>query len=350
MSYWPCAITSNILIRISRARIECWGHRGASAAFPENTLASFEAAIRDGSEGIESDVHISLDDVIIMFHDPDLERTTNSTGKVKERKWFGPDGMEHVRTTKQPAQSIPTFPEVVSLLMKPENHHVKFNVDVKVFNDPERLFPLMQTIIAAYPEWETKLAPRIVLGLWHPRFLGPAKKYLPWCHRSHIGFSVDLARKWFWEDCQSFSINFMVLATSDGEKFREECRAAGKSVLTWTVNEPEHMMEVVRWDIVDAIMTDVPKVWLDLRSALSTDYENVSVRYKRTFLWTNPMFYPRVQAAVVKSRMRLFEQVGGPLDPNAPVNPEKLNKDSTSGGGGVAGWVLGVAMRVLGRS
>lgn len=62
------------------------------------------------------------------------------------------------------------------------------------------------------------------------------------------------------------------------------------------------------------------------------------------------MFYPRVQAAVVKSRMRLFEQVGGPLDPNAPVNPEKLNKDSTSGGGGVAGWVLGVAMRVLGRS
>jgi len=33
---------------------ECWGHRGASAAFPENTLASFERAIRDGSEAIES--------------------------------------------------------------------------------------------------------------------------------------------------------------------------------------------------------------------------------------------------------------------------------------------------------
>ncbi|KAI9000730.1 hypothetical protein BD414DRAFT_11177 [Trametes punicea] len=35
---------------------ECWGHRGASAAFPENTLASFERAIRDGAEGIESGV------------------------------------------------------------------------------------------------------------------------------------------------------------------------------------------------------------------------------------------------------------------------------------------------------
>jgi hypothetical protein len=37
-----------------RALPECWGHRGASAVFPENTLASFEAAMRDGAEGIES--------------------------------------------------------------------------------------------------------------------------------------------------------------------------------------------------------------------------------------------------------------------------------------------------------
>ena len=54
---------------------ECWGHRGvghdclsrhplalltpfmqASAAYPENTLASFEAAIRDGAEGLESGI------------------------------------------------------------------------------------------------------------------------------------------------------------------------------------------------------------------------------------------------------------------------------------------------------
>ncbi|KDN46806.1 hypothetical protein K437DRAFT_268026 [Tilletiaria anomala UBC 951] len=33
---------------------ECWGHRGASGAFPENTLASFERAVADGAEGIES--------------------------------------------------------------------------------------------------------------------------------------------------------------------------------------------------------------------------------------------------------------------------------------------------------
>lgn len=27
-------------------------------------------------------------------------------------------------------------------------------------------------------------------------------------------------------------------------RFRNECKAAGKKIMVWTVNEPEHMMEV----------------------------------------------------------------------------------------------------------
>ncbi|KAJ8453474.1 hypothetical protein ONZ51_g13578 [Trametes cubensis] len=97
---------------------ECWGHRGASAAFPENTLASFERAIRDGAEGIESDVHVSLDNVVVMFHDPTLDRTTNGTGNIRDQNWYGPNGMEYLRTTKEPQQPIPTFAQTVELLMK----------------------------------------------------------------------------------------------------------------------------------------------------------------------------------------------------------------------------------------
>ena len=40
------------------------------------------------------------------------------TGQIRERDWFGPSGMEHVRTVKQPKQAIPTFVETVALLMK----------------------------------------------------------------------------------------------------------------------------------------------------------------------------------------------------------------------------------------
>lgn len=39
-------------------------------------------------------------------------------GHIKERNWYGEDGIEHVRTIKEPKQAIPTFAETVELLMK----------------------------------------------------------------------------------------------------------------------------------------------------------------------------------------------------------------------------------------
>ena len=96
---------------------------------------------------------------------------------------------------------------------------MKFNVDVKVQNDPDRLFRLMHDIISAQPDWETALAPRILLGLWHPRFIAFAKARLPYCRRSYIGNSIYVARKYFWKDCHAFSMSFGSLTTGDGERY-----------------------------------------------------------------------------------------------------------------------------------
>ncbi|KIY66698.1 PLC-like phosphodiesterase [Cylindrobasidium torrendii FP15055 ss-10] len=296
---------------------ECWGHRGASLAFPENTLASFEAAIRDGAEGIESDVHVSRDNVVLMFHDPDLRRTTDSSGKIKERDWFGVDGMEHVRTVKEPVQAIPTFAETVMLLMQPANQHVKFNVDIKPNNEPERLFKLINEIISAQPNWETVLAPRILLGLWHSSFLEPAKRILPYCRRSHITESLYLSRTYFWEDADVFSVSFSVLASADGEKFRNECREAGKELLVWTVNSPEQMIEAARWG-VNSILTDVTKVWLELRARLQEDFDRHASQYGRAFLWMAMEYYWPMRAFRTMASTRVLESIAGPFDIHRP--------------------------------
>ncbi|OJA19341.1 hypothetical protein AZE42_00409 [Rhizopogon vesiculosus] len=297
---------------VTRVLPECWGHRGASADFPENSIASFAAAMKDGAEGIESDVHVSLDGIVIMFHDPDLERTTGSKGLIRERNWYGKNGMESLLTIKKPKQSIPTFEQTIALLMKPENQHVKFNVDVKVQNDPDRLFSLMHEIISAQPDWETKLAPRILLGLWHPRFVAFAKARLPYCSRSYIGMSISIAREYFWDGVEVFSMSFSSLTNSDGQKFRNECKAAGKRIMVWTVNEPAHMMEAVRWGI-DVILTDVTKKWLELRAALEVDYDAILSQYSRLFLWTNWKFYLLPILANRVARYYL-ESSAGPLD------------------------------------
>jgi len=248
-----------------------------------------------------------------MFHDPSLGRTTDAKGLIKERNWYGEDGLEHVRTIKEPKQGIPTFAETIALLMKEENQHVKFNIDVKVQNDPDRLFSLMHDVISSQPNWETTIAPRLVLGLWHPRFLAFAQTRLPYCRRSYIGVSPYIARKYFWDDVEAFSVAFHALTTADGQRFMKECKQAGKQIIVWTVNRPEQMMEAVRWE-VGVILTDSTKTWVDLRKSLQSDYEKIGSQYGRGFLWTSLLFYSPVVLLFQYLTQTKLESIAGPFD------------------------------------
>jgi glycerophosphoryl diester phosphodiesterase len=58
-------------------------HRGASAYAPENTLSSIRKAIELGTKYIEIDVHMTKDGHIVAIHDSSIQRTSNSSGKVR---------------------------------------------------------------------------------------------------------------------------------------------------------------------------------------------------------------------------------------------------------------------------
>lgn len=45
-------------------------HRGYSSAYPENSLASYKAAISAGADLVEMDLRLSRDDVVVCHHDP----------------------------------------------------------------------------------------------------------------------------------------------------------------------------------------------------------------------------------------------------------------------------------------
>ncbi len=59
-------------------------HRGSKGTRPENTLAAFNAAINDGADGIETDVHLSKDGHLIIMHDELVDRTTNGSGRIRD--------------------------------------------------------------------------------------------------------------------------------------------------------------------------------------------------------------------------------------------------------------------------
>lgn len=59
-------------------------HRGDSAHFPENTLLAFKSATSMQVDVIETDVHLSKDNEVVIWHDPSLERNTNGTGRIED--------------------------------------------------------------------------------------------------------------------------------------------------------------------------------------------------------------------------------------------------------------------------
>ena len=62
------------------------GHRGASMVAPENSASSLEVASSMGLEWIETDVQITLDNELVIFHDEKLDRTSNGKGFLALKK------------------------------------------------------------------------------------------------------------------------------------------------------------------------------------------------------------------------------------------------------------------------
>jgi glycerophosphoryl diester phosphodiesterase len=60
------------------------GHRGALGLAPENTMASFAIGLETGCDLVETDIHLSRDGELILMHDPEVSRTTDGKGRIKD--------------------------------------------------------------------------------------------------------------------------------------------------------------------------------------------------------------------------------------------------------------------------
>jgi len=62
-----------LVLKVPLRRIYCIGHRGSPQEYPENTIASFRAALNRGANGLEFDLCITKDRRLLVFHDPTPE-------------------------------------------------------------------------------------------------------------------------------------------------------------------------------------------------------------------------------------------------------------------------------------
>jgi glycerophosphoryl diester phosphodiesterase len=84
-----CTKESYEITNLNGNKITRLGHAGMgiSSTYPINSFESIAKAIEKGAEGTEIDVQLTKDNVLVAFHDEELENSTNLYGRIRELNW-----------------------------------------------------------------------------------------------------------------------------------------------------------------------------------------------------------------------------------------------------------------------
>ena len=132
-------------------------HRGGAWLYPENTVYAVHQAIKEhGCTMIETDVRLTADGEVVLFHDVRLDRTTNGEGAVNEWSWPDLqrlDAAYHFRPyrvgqypRRGHGDTIPRLRDVLT-----EFPTMKFNIDLKV-RDPRLVNAVSEIITSTHSE------------------------------------------------------------------------------------------------------------------------------------------------------------------------------------------------------
>lgn len=244
-----------------------FAHRGGAALRPENTILAFDHGLSLGADGIEFDVRLSRDGVVVVHHDATLERTTDGRGPVAALtagELARLDAGYHVPDFRGRTGGIPTLDEV---LRRYADAH--FIIELKL-NDPVLARRTIDAIRSA------GAVARSALGSFGTRVLRAARAYEP---RISTGASREetrmaLYRSWLrWPVRRPHYREFQVPEMSGSTRvvsprFVRHAHEAGVVVRVWTVNDDSDMRRLIGWG-VDAIISDRPDVAVQLVRAQS---------------------------------------------------------------------------------
>ena len=272
-----------------------FAHRGGCALGPENTLATFDAGLASGADGLELDVRLSSDGVLVVFHDSTLNRTTDESGNVAERtaaqltairagREFrnaatvtprrGPLGPAECRAdhlgpgdsvaTDTTLTAIPTLQAVFA-----RYPHTRIIVEMKLDTDEmgEALAREVRSAGAAH---------RVCAAGAGLRSLRAARSALPEMASSASRPEVRLAlyRSWLrWPVSQAPYGGYQVpewagVTRIVSPRFIHDSQRAGLPVQVWTVDHEHDMRRLLTWG-VNALITNRPDVAVSVRDEMT---------------------------------------------------------------------------------
>jgi glycerophosphoryl diester phosphodiesterase len=230
-------------------------HRGGAIEHLENSRPAFEACVAMGYRYLETDVRVTADGVPIAFHDPVLERVTDSTGRIDQLPWSQVSrarigGREPILRLEE---LLGAFPDV------------RFNLDIKAAGV---LAPLVRTIR------RMRVADRICLASFSDARIAAARRLLGPSVCTALGprgvaalrlasyrpRAAGLVR--IQAGCAQVPLQLGGRALVD-ERFVAAAHARDLQVHVWTVDTPEEAARLHDLGVV-GIMTDRPAMLREL--------------------------------------------------------------------------------------
>lgn len=224
-------------------------HRCGGTLAPENTLAGFDACVRNGYRMVEFDAKLSADDEIYLLHDDTLDRTTNGHGPAVDRTWQELAQLDAGAwfSSRFSGIRLPTLAEAAA---RCASDSLFANIEIKPC--PGREVETGHLVArAALDLWRTQPCP--LLSSFSFEALAAARDAAPMLPRGMLFEDVphDWQRIVRELDCVSLHADHRHLTAA----LVADIHAAGLRVLVYTVNDRQRAAELTNWG-VDTICTD----------------------------------------------------------------------------------------------
>lgn len=243
-------------------------HRGASAHAPENTIAAFQLAVEQKADAIELDVKLSSDGHVVVIHDQSVDRTTPSTGRIKDMPLTALrslDAGSHFDVAYR-GEKIPTLEEVFELL----GPQIYINVELTNYASP--LDDLPQRVVELVKRYQVE--GKVLFSSFNPIALRRTHALLPEVPVGLLAFSGwkgAWARGRLGEWLVPYESLHPERGDVDGELVLRAHRKANR-VYPYTVNGEAEMNRLFKLS-VDGIFTDDPSLARQILSKADNQFQ-----------------------------------------------------------------------------
>jgi glycerophosphoryl diester phosphodiesterase len=227
-----------------------YAHRGASGYYPENTMLAFQKAIEMGCEGIETDVQLTKDGILVICHDELLDRTTDGKGLIAETNYCDIAKLDAAKLWGGKFADV-RVPTLEGLLAYIKDKNIMINLELKnSIIDYKNLEQLVIDMIYKY-ELEEKV---IISSFNHYSILR--------CKAIDNTLKLGLLYDCCIYEPGKYASELGVCAVhpsfySLNEEVVKEIRSHNLMINTWTVNDEKYMHILAELGI-DGIITNYP--------------------------------------------------------------------------------------------